>query len=209
VMVSAPAAAADVVHLAGAETITGLKTFTGDVLVGNGQDGSGLKIRKPAGDGYQRLLDVTNVDRPNSINFGAVGEGGDLRYHGTTHRWLANGGGAPRMLLDEQASLAVAGTVRAAAFVGDGTQLTGLVARPTLEFVFGSGYADSYTATCGQGQAGHYTGQTASNVDKVSYVRNGAEPLTLPFTLAPGDTLAVAITRAEASLPAVLSLQAA
>jgi len=119
---------ADVVHRAGAETITGPKTFTGDVLVGNGQDGSGLKIRKPNGDGYQRLLDVTNVDRPNSINFGAVGEGGDLRYHGTSHRWLANGGGNARMLLDEQANLAVSGQVQAAAFVGDGAQLTGLPA---------------------------------------------------------------------------------
>lgn len=76
-----------VVHLEGAETITGPKTFVGDVLIGNGQDSSGLKIRKPSGEGYQRLLDVTNIDRPNSVNFRAVGEGGDLRYHGTTHRW--------------------------------------------------------------------------------------------------------------------------
>jgi hypothetical protein len=135
------AADAGVVHLAGAETITGLKTFTGDVLIGNGQDGSGLKIRRPSGDGYQRLLDVTNVDRPNSINFGAVGEGGDLRYHGTTHRWLANGGGEARMLLDEQFNLAVTGQVRATAFVGDGAQLTGL---PAAERPANKGAANGY-----------------------------------------------------------------
>jgi|GEM_PF-3708734 len=123
---------AALVHLAGAETITGPKTFAGDVFIGNGQDGSGLKIRKPSGEGYQRLLDVTNVDRPNSINFGAVGEGGDLRYHGTSHRWLANGGGPARMLLDEQSNLAVAGQVQAAAFVGDGAQLTNLPASQTF-----------------------------------------------------------------------------
>ncbi|GAB3638770.1 hypothetical protein GCM10027422_43600 [Hymenobacter arcticus] len=81
-------------------------------------------------------------------------------------------------------------------------------ALPTLEFVFGPGYADSYTATCGSGQAGHYTGQLISNIAGVSYVRNGAEALTLPFSLVTGDTLAVAITRADASLAAVLSLQA-
>jgi hypothetical protein len=81
-------------------------------------------------------------------------------------------------------------------------------ALPTLEFVFGPGYADSYTATCGPAQAGHYTSQTASNVTDASYVRNDTEALALPFTLAAGDTLTVAIGRTQPSQTAVLSLQA-
>jgi hypothetical protein len=205
---AAQATPPNVVHLDGAETITGLKTFAGDILLGNGQDGSGLKIRQLGGDGYQRVFDLTNVGRANSVNFGAVGLGGDLRAHGTTHRWLNNGGSQTYMQLDEQGTLAVSGPVQAPAFVGDGSRLTGLPSQPTLEFVFGPGYADSYTATCGTGQAGYYTGQVTNNIGQVSYVRNGTETLRPPFTLAAGDTLAVAITRAKADQPAVLSLQA-
>jgi hypothetical protein len=100
----------------------------------------------------------------------------------------------------------VVGTLNAAHILDERPAAAGPL--PTLEFVFGNGYADSYTATCGYGQAGHYTGQHDSNVKQASYVRNGTEQLTMPFTLATGDTLAVAITRVEASQPAVLSLQA-
>jgi hypothetical protein len=81
-------------------------------------------------------------------------------------------------------------------------------APPALEFVFGSGYADACTATCGSAQAGYYAAQRTSNEAAASYVRNGTA-VPLPFTLAAGDTLAVAITRTDAGQPAVLSLLAA
>ena len=200
--------AADVVHLAGAETITGVKTFTGDVLVGNGQDGSGLKIRKADGSGYQRLLDVTNVGRAASINFGAVGEGGDLRYHGATHRWIAPPGGPEYMHLDEQANLAVAGRVQATAFVGDGAQLTGLPSQTVLEFAFEPGSANELTTTLTGGQAGRFTLETDRNVASYTLARNGQPVDQLPLDLVTGDVLTVAIARQDASQPARLLLQA-
>jgi hypothetical protein len=101
----------------------------------------------------------------------------------------------------------VVGTLNATTII-DERPAAAAAAPPTLEFVFGPGYADSYTATCAGGQAGRYTSHLLSNVAQVSYLRNGTEPLALPFSLAAGDTLAVAITRADAGQAAVLSLLA-
>lgn len=71
---------------------TGNTTINGNLFLGTGGDGSGLKLKMSDGS-YLRTFDPTNTGSPNSINFGAVGAGGDLRAHGQNFILLSNAGG--------------------------------------------------------------------------------------------------------------------
>lgn len=73
----------------------------GNAVLGDGTDGSGLKLRMLDGTTVLRTFDPTNVGRTNSINFGAVGSGGDLRAHGTDHHWLNNLGTVEYMIIKD------------------------------------------------------------------------------------------------------------
>ena len=69
----------------------------GDVAIGAGADSSGLKLRMLDGITLLRVFDPTNNGNVNSINFGAVGSGGDLRAHGTNILFL-NSAGTPEYM---------------------------------------------------------------------------------------------------------------
>lgn len=74
-----------------------------------------------------------------------------------------------------------------------------------LEFSFSSGFADDFTLTATASQAGNYSAVTSSNVNNISYTLNSTA-VNLPFALALGDTLKVAITRTDATKSAVISI---
>jgi hypothetical protein len=81
----------------------------GNVLIGSGADSSGLKLRGTDGSTL-RVLDVTNSGNINSINFGAVGAGGDLRAHATNHLFLANNGVTEYMRITSTGNVGVGTT---------------------------------------------------------------------------------------------------
>lgn len=100
------------------------------------------------------------------------------------------------------------GPVQAAAFVGDGAQLTNLPSQTVLEFAFTPGAATSLTTSLTTDQAGHYTVETGTNLDHYTLTRNGQPVADLPLTLAAGDVLAVSIARQDDTQAARLILQA-
>lgn len=82
---------------------------------------------------------------------------------------------------------------------------TSAPAPAVLEFVFEHGFADSLGRTLGTRQAGTYGSEQRQNVADVRYQVAG-QSVSLPLTLAATDVLQVAITRADNTRPAVLTL---
>lgn len=89
--------------------------------------------------------------------------------------------------------------------VGHGRPGAGAATAAVLEFVFEAGFADSVGRTLGTRQAGTYLSEQRQNVASVRYQVAG-QPVGLPLTLAAGDVLQVAVTRADNARPAVLTL---
>ena len=75
----------------------------------------------------------------------------------------------------------------------------------TLEFVFNAGFADDFTTTVGNNQAGIFTTNSLSNVTSVVYKVNTVTK-TLPITLVAGDNLQVTITRTSTSTGSIVTL---
>lgn len=69
-----------------------------------------------------------------------------------------------------------------------------LVLPRELVFYFDAAATDDMTITIGANQKGTYTANSFTNVDSVTYEKN-AVAVSLPFSLAAGDTLKVIITR--------------
>lgn len=74
-----------------------------------------------------------------------------------------------------------------------------------LDFNFAAGYANSYSTTITASYAKTYTTQAVSNVTSVSYKCNN-NAVSLPFSVAVGDTLQIIIVRAENNLGSVVSI---
>lgn len=74
-----------------------------------------------------------------------------------------------------------------------------------LDFNFAAGYANSYSTTITVSYAKTYTTQVVSNVTSVSYKCNN-NAVSLPFSVAVGDTLQIIIVRAENNLGSVVSI---
>lgn len=102
-----------------------------DAYVGNGNDGTGIKIKKLGSNSYMRVFDLTNTGNTNSVNFGAVGEGGDLRAHGINFIFCRTDGQAVGKVDTAASSLSMNGDiVSGTGFVGDGSRLTNLPKQP-------------------------------------------------------------------------------